>query len=185
MKVVSIGGSPRLEGNTNYLMDQLLEELLSQGIEGEKIVLSQHKVNPCQGHDDCSAFSECPQKDDAAWILDKFRGAEGIVLASPVYFMSLSAQMKAFVDRNNFLYKHNQKIQARCAALISVSAWDGTDEVIGTLTQFIKFSNQSTRIFSTTGHADEIGAIKYQSETIRKTREMGKQLAEVLNGHIM
>ena len=183
MKILAIVGSPRSGGNTSYLVDVTLQEAAKQGLETEKIVLSKYNVNPCQGHENCSAFSECPQKDDAAWILEEFRRAEGIVLASPVYFMSLSAQMKAFVDRNNFLYKHHQNIKARCAALISVSAWDGTEEVIRTLAQFIKFSNQGTRIFSITGHADKPGAIKHQSETVRKTREIGNQMAEVLNAH--
>jgi multimeric flavodoxin WrbA len=180
MKVVAIGGSPRLAGNTNYLLQQVLDELASHGIEAEKITLSQYKVNPCQGHDNCSEFPECPQKDDAGWILDKFARADGILLASPVYFMNLSAQMKAFVDRNNFLYKHGIKIRARCAGLITVAAWEGTDEVITTLTKFIKFSNKNTRVFSITGHADKPGSIQSQAGIVQKAREMGKQMAEAM-----
>ena len=86
MKVVAIGGSPRLQGHTNYLIDQALNELASRGIETEKIVLNEYKIGPCQAHLNCASFSECQQKDDGSWILEKFRQADGVIIASPVYF---------------------------------------------------------------------------------------------------
>jgi len=58
MKLLAIGGSPRLEGNTNYLIDQALEEASKLGAEVSKIVLSQHNLNPCLGHDDCHGSPE-------------------------------------------------------------------------------------------------------------------------------
>jgi multimeric flavodoxin WrbA len=183
MKVVAIGGSPRLDGNTNYLLDRVLDGLASRGIATEKIILSELRVNPCQGHDNCSAFPECLQKDDAGWILDKFSQADGIVLASPVYFRNISAQMKAFVDRSNFFYKHNIKIKASCVGLITVAAWEGTDEVMETLSKFVKFSDRNARVFSVSGYADKPGAIKSQSEIVQRAREMGRQMAEVLNAN--
>jgi len=84
MKVVAIGGSPRLNGNSNYLIDQVLNELASCGIETEKIVLNQYKINPCQAHDNCGELPKCLQQDDAPWILEKFSEADGVIVASPV-----------------------------------------------------------------------------------------------------
>jgi multimeric flavodoxin WrbA len=180
MKVVAIGGSPRLKGNTNYLIDQVLKELSSRGVETEKIVLSKYKINPCLGHDNCASFSECRQKDDAPWILEKFSQADGIILASPVYFVYISAQMKTFVDRNNFLYKHNKKIQARCAGLIAVAAWEGTEEAIKALKNLVTSFNSDTKIFTVTGHEDKLGEIKNQAEVVKQARDMGQQMAEIL-----
>ena len=65
IKVVAIGGSPRLHGNTNYLIDQVLSELTSRGVETEKIVLNEYKISPCQAHENCGSFTECQQQDDA------------------------------------------------------------------------------------------------------------------------
>ena len=65
MKVVAIGGSPRIKGNSNYLIDRVLEELSSCGIEIEKIVLNQYKIGPCQAHDNCHDVKKCLQQDDA------------------------------------------------------------------------------------------------------------------------
>ena len=85
MKILAIVGSPRPEGNTSYLVDQALQEAAARGLETEKIILTQHRVNPCQGHENCASFSACKQDDDAPWILDKFVNADGVILASPVY----------------------------------------------------------------------------------------------------
>ena len=104
MKLLAIVGSPRLNGNTDYLTGQALEEAARLGVETEKIILSQHKVEPCLGHDDCASFDTCVLKDDAAWILESLCEADGVILATPVYYYNASAQMKAFIDRNYFLY---------------------------------------------------------------------------------
>ena len=79
MKILALVGSPRLKGNTNYLVDQALEEATKLGIETEKIVLSDYNVNPCLGHDNCASLDSCLQKDDTAAIQDKFCQADGVV----------------------------------------------------------------------------------------------------------
>ncbi|TET68945.1 MAG: flavodoxin family protein, partial [Dehalococcoidia bacterium] len=117
MKLLAIVGSPRLKGNTNYLVGQALKEAAALGAETEKIVLSQYVVNPCLGHDNCASFDACQQKDDAGWILDRLCQADGVIIATPVYYYNVSAQMKAFIDRNYFLYKHNQKYKARAVGI--------------------------------------------------------------------
>jgi len=71
LKLLAIVGSPRLDGNTNYLVEQALGEAAKLGGQTEKIVLSQYEVNPCLGHEDCASFSSCLQKDDTGWILGR------------------------------------------------------------------------------------------------------------------
>ena len=72
MKIMAIVGSPRLDGNTNYLVDQALAEAEKLGAETEKIVISQYRVSPCLGHDNCASRESCTQKDDAGWIIERF-----------------------------------------------------------------------------------------------------------------
>lgn len=121
MKVVAIGGSPRLNGNSNYLIDQVLNELASRDIETEKIVLNQYKINPCQAHDNCREQLKCLQQDDAPWILEKFSHADGVIVASPVYFGTISAQVKTFMDRSFFLFAHDIEMKAKCFGLIAIA----------------------------------------------------------------
>ena len=120
MKIVAIVGSPRPGGNTSYLVDQALQEVAAQGFEIQKIILSRHRVNPCLGHEQCASFSTCRQDDDAPLILNKFSSADGVILGSPAYYNNMTAQMKAFVDRNYFLYTHRISARALCAGLIVI-----------------------------------------------------------------
>ena len=178
---MAIVGSPRLEGNTNYLVDQALEEAAKVGAQTEKIILSQYQVNPCLGHDDCISFDSCQQTDDTSWILDRFCEADGVILATPVYYYNVSAQMKAFIDRNYFLYKHNQKYKARVAGIIIVAEQMGIEDTLHTLRQFTdEFSIEKNKIFITCGYANRIGDAKNNRHLVGEARKLGRQMAECL-----
>lgn len=179
MKVVAIGGSPRLHGNTNYLIDQILGELASKGIETEKIVLNEYKVGPCQAHDNCASLSECQMKDDGQWILEKFSQADGVILASPVYFGAISAQMKAFMDRSFFLFRHGMGLNAKCAGLIAVAGRRGADEAVEELKKFVRRAEAEVLTLSGNSGAPDIDP-RTQTELIERARDMAQQMAEVL-----
>ena len=63
--VVAVVGSPRTAGNTSYLVDVALDELARRGVAVEKISLGEHRIVPCEGHDDCEDRAACPLSDDA------------------------------------------------------------------------------------------------------------------------
>lgn len=184
MRVVAIGGSPRLNGNSNYLIDQVLKELASRGVETEKIVLNQYKVNPCQAHDNCHELSKCLQQDDAPWILEKFSQADGVIIASPVYFGSISAQVKTFMDRSFFLFAHDIKMKARCFGLIAIAGRMGFDEAIQELKKFVGLPGASdVKVFILKGAAGEPDKhVKDNPELVEEAHKMGRQMAEVLMG---
>ena len=181
MKILAIVGSPRLKGNTNYLVDQALEEAARLGADTEKIVLSQYEVNPCLGHDNCASFESCLQKDDAGWILDKFREADGVILATPVYYYNVPAQMKAFIDRNYFLYKHDQKYKARAVGIIIVAEQIGIEDTLHTLRQFSdEFNVKENGIFSITDYAHKIGDARKNPHLVEEARKLGRQMMQHL-----
>ena len=181
MKLLAIIGSPRPNGNTNYLVDQALEEAARLGIQTEKIILSQYKVNPCLGHDNCASFDSCQQKDDAVWILDKFREADGVILATPVYYYNVSAQMKAFIDRNYFFYKHDQKYKAGAAGIIIVAEQEGIEDTLHTLKQFADELNvKRDRMFIVSGYANKPGDAKKNFPLVEEAQKLGRQMAEIL-----
>ena len=110
-KVLILSSSPRLGGNSDTLCDEFLKGALEAGNEAEKIFLRDKKINYCTGCNTCSRYGKpCPQKDDAAEVIEKMIAADVIVMATPVYFYTMSAQMKTLIDRCCGLYtKMNDK----------------------------------------------------------------------------
>lgn len=99
-KVLILSGSPRKGGNSDALCDEFLRGAAEAGNDAEKIRVSAKKIAPCSGCYFCSDHNgECAHKDDMAEILQKMIDADVLVLASPVYFYSIDAQLKAVIDR--------------------------------------------------------------------------------------
>jgi multimeric flavodoxin WrbA len=182
MKILAIVGSPRPKGNTNYLVDQALEEAEALGAQVTKIELSKYKVSPCLGHDDCSSFDSCTQRDDAEWILDEFLNAHGVILATPVYWYNVSAQMKAFIDRNYFPYRHDLKYRARVVGIIVVAEKEAIDDTLHTLNQFVDwcFDIKKGSKFIVSGYAHELGDARKNRALVEEARELGRQMVASL-----
>jgi multimeric flavodoxin WrbA len=99
-KVLILSSTPRRGGNSDLLCDMFLKGALEAGHESEKIFLGDKALNYCRGCRVCYIRKRaCPQKDDAAEIIDKMVNADVIVLASPVYIYSICAQLKTLLDR--------------------------------------------------------------------------------------
>lgn len=99
MKVLAISASPRKGGNSDVLCDQFLKGASEAGHETEKIQLGNKNITPCVGCYGCRSNHSCVKKDDMKEILQKLIEADVIVLATPVYFYSMDAQMKIMIDR--------------------------------------------------------------------------------------
>lgn len=100
-KVLILSGSPRKGGNSDLLCDEFLRGAQESGNQVEKVFLRSKKVAPCNACYYCkNSGGKCAIPDDMAEILDKMQAADVIVMASPVYFYSIGAQMKAVIDRS-------------------------------------------------------------------------------------
>lgn len=98
--VLILSSTPRRGGNSDRLCDQFMQGALAAGHQVEKIVLKDKDIRYCTGCGVCSELGKpCPQKDDAAAIIEKMVCADVIVMATPVYFYTMSAQMKTLIDR--------------------------------------------------------------------------------------
>lgn len=99
-KVLILSGSPRRGGNSDLLCDEFARGARESGNEVEKIRVAEKKVGYCRACYYCREHGgECAVRDDMADILQKMIDADVIVLASPVYFYSVDAQLKAVIDR--------------------------------------------------------------------------------------
>lgn len=103
--ILILSSSPRRGGNSDTLCDEFLRGAGDAGHTVDKIFLKDKTINYCTGCSTCSMHGKlCPQKDDMSEILDKMVAADIIVMATPVYFYTMSAQMKTLIDRCCGLY---------------------------------------------------------------------------------
>ena len=100
MNILVLSGSPRKGGNTDLLVEAFVKGA-SQKHHVEVVFVHDYKVNPCLDCNACfmSKDNTCAQKDDMSLIYEKMSKADMLVVASPVYFYGLSAQLKAVIDR--------------------------------------------------------------------------------------
>lgn len=100
MKILAFNGSPRPGGNTEILLNETLKPLYEAGHEIKLFNLNSMIIRPCQDCAGCLKTGVCIYKDDAMCeIYDAIREADRIILASPIFFFSVSAQTKAMIDR--------------------------------------------------------------------------------------
>lgn len=99
LNVLSINGSRRKNGNTEHLIESILTSAKKGGLKIESIFLGDYNIGACTGCEGCRSSWECVIKDDFGQIVKKMDEAEGIVLASPTYWYSVTSDMKRFIDR--------------------------------------------------------------------------------------
>ena len=133
-KIVAIYGSPRKQGNTARLLDQAVEGARQGGARVETIRLSRLKMSPCLEIYGCKADGRCVIKDDFQAVYDSLLECSGLMLASPIFFYSVSAQVKIMMDRCQSLWvkkywiggaKFGQKNYCRKGLFIAVGATHG------------------------------------------------------------
>ena len=102
MKTIAICGSQRENGNTEFFMRVVLDELASKGVETEFVSLRGKTIQPCRGCYQCLSAGHCTIEDDFAEVFDKMRAADGILIGSPVYVARPTALMSALLERATF-----------------------------------------------------------------------------------
>nr|WP_321396681.1 flavodoxin family protein [uncultured Desulfobacter sp.] len=104
-KIVLISASPRKGGNSDLLCDEFMHGAAEAGHTAEKIRLADRNIQYCTGCCACiSNQGTCVQPDDMNEIFKKILDADVLVLATPVYFHAMNAQMKTFIDRTCPIY---------------------------------------------------------------------------------
>jgi multimeric flavodoxin WrbA len=141
-KIIAIYGSPRRRGNTATLLKKAIEGARDSGADVEEIVLRDLKISPCLEIYGCLQTGECAIKDDFQMVRDKILNAQGLMLASPVFFYTVSAHTKMLMDRFQSLWvkkywvdkaPRDQQTNNRKALFISVGATKGKKLLDGML----------------------------------------------------
>ena len=179
-KVVAVIGSPRRRGNTATLVEAALEELERGGCECTRIMLADKRIEFCSGHVFCGERA-CPHDDDMAGILEQVYAADGLILATPIYYENVSGQMKTFMDRNATRYYHEQWLAPKVVGLIAVAAESSADDTLAAMRRFVALSNpEELPVVALGGCADKPGEAAQDAELMAKARGLGRSMAERL-----
>jgi multimeric flavodoxin WrbA len=100
MKVLGIFASPRKEGNTELLLEELLKGAEKEGASVERLYLRDFTITPCKECHGCDNTGSCVILDDMEKIYPKLLEADAVVLASPIFFYGVTAWAKALIDRS-------------------------------------------------------------------------------------
>ncbi len=98
-KVIGINGSPRTNGNTTKLVNEILSGAADNGADTQLFDLAEMNIAPCTGCYECKKNGACILDDDMQKLYEQIQSSDAIVLGSPVYMWEMTAQTKAFVDR--------------------------------------------------------------------------------------
>ena len=189
MKVLGIAGSPRRGGNTDLLLGEVMRGATSRGAKGKTIVLNDLKIAPCQHCDACLEKGKCKVEDDMQMVYREMEEADRIVLASPIQFMGVTAQMKAMIDRCQALWARKYVLKQpplgnrrdRKGLFVSVGGrkianlFEPALVTVKTLFRVLDVTYAGEMLFS---GIDEKGSIAKHPDALRQAFLAGQKLVE-------
>ena len=176
MKVLAISASPRRGGNSDVLCDEFLKGAAESGHETEKIRLAEKKIAPCLACYGCAESHVCVRNDDMAAVLEALKTADVIVLASPVYFYSVCAQMKTMIDRCLADYL---AIQDKTFYLIATAAdpqHSAADETLADLRGYLRCLPGAREAGAILGTGTWDKGDVYRHPSLKQAYEMGRSI---------
>ena len=192
VNIIAIYGSPRRNGNSAALLQQAVTGARQEGAHVEEIFLRDYKISPCLEIYNCIKTGECAIRDDFPEILAKVEASDGIMLASPIFFYSVSAHTKIFMDRCQSLWVRKYWIEkqvfgeapeTRKGLFISVGATSGKklfDGAILTVKYFFDVLNAGLWKTILCRGVDRRGEIDKKVDYLAEAFDAGKELAQLL-----
>ena len=192
--VLGIAASPRRGGNSDLLLEQALEGAAQAGAKVERIIAARLKIGPCIACDGCWEAGRCVVQDEYQMVYPKLLAAERIILASPIYFMAISAQGKLLIDRCQCLWARKYVLhqplsptpsgEPRRGALITTA---GHHVEIGfrcaatTMRYFMDVLDAEFARELHAGDVEEKGAIQEHPDILEAAFTLGMRLAQPLS----
>jgi len=188
MNVLIFSGSPRKRGNTETLIDKVVDGIVQNGSTYKVVRLADAKIHPCLGCGGCEKEGMCDIDDEMQSLDTKITAADRIIIASPIYFYGVTAQTKAFVDRCQALWSRKYLLKRRLKGsvpkvgyFLSVAATKG-ERIFEGATLTVQYGLDAME-FSYGGElvvrgVDKRGAIAGIQEELEKATEFGAAVIE-------
>ena len=190
MKVLGLFGSPRRGGNTDLLLEEMLKGAQSKGAEIERIFLSDWDISGCRECRSCDATGNCVIQDQMQQIYSRLMGTDYVILASPIFFYGVTAQVKRMIDRCQALWARKYVLKKspmgkrgamkRKGWFLSVGGSGGEkvfDGAILTVRYFFDALNVEYAGELTFRRIDAKGALKEHPSALKEAFQAGQKLA--------
>jgi len=179
-------GSPRIKGNSDLLLDEALKGAQSQGAEAEKIIVDKLQIAPCREYYGCLKDGNCVIRDDMDGLYPKILDADAIIVTSPIFFYTVSAQLMLLISRCQALWVRkyvlkNMDIPLKKGAFIAVGATKGEKLFDGpklTIKYFFQAINAEYTEELLIRGVDKRGEIKEHPTALADAYVIGKKLAK-------
>jgi multimeric flavodoxin WrbA len=193
IKILGISGSPRRHGNTETLLDAVLEGAREAGADVEKVVLRPLEYASCRGCNACHKTGVCVIKDDLTEVFEKIAAADVLVLASPIYSMGITAEAKGLIDRAQYLwarkfikkdlYYTNDHIRRHKGIFVSTAGlgWENVfDAAFPAITAFFNTTGFEYWDNVIANDMDRYGGITGHPTALAEGREKGRNVVDLL-----
>jgi len=184
MKVVGIVGSPRKNGNTEILTTHTLRAIADEGLDTELIRLADLDIRPCNACMVCQQEERCPIEDDLFPIYLKMKEADGIILASPVYFGSATALMKALMERTGYISRpYGEPFKGKVGGSLVVARRTGQNFTLAQLNFWFQILGMVVpgSTYWNMAFGREKGEVSNDEEGLRTAWNFGKNVAWAVN----
>ena len=179
--ILGIVGSPRIGGNTELVIDEILRGAEEKGAVTEKISLNKLKINPCDGCNVCfkNKNGNCKFEDDFEEVKKKMEKSHAWIIGTPVYWWGPTAITKAFIDR---WYQHNIKSQffKNKRLILVVASGGGSDSysrhVVGMMEDIAKYVGLDFRDRIICTGVSRRGDVKNRPEILERAFNTGKNI---------
>ena len=191
--ILAVYGSPRRKGNTSLLLKQAVQGAKEQGAEVEEVFLRDLKMAPCLEIYGCKKDGRCVIQDDFQGLYDSLLSCNGIMLASPIFFYTVSAHTKILMDRCQSLWVKRYVLEkavrgagerVRKGLFVSVGATSGKKLFEGTLLTvryfFDVFDAELWR-YLLYRSLDFEGDVLNHPEYLQEAYQAGKELAQAVD----
>jgi len=183
-RILVVKGSPREKGNSSLLADQLVEGARSSGAEVEVIILQNLNIQACTACDACLEAPEngCILEDDMQVLYPKLLRADAIAIATPIYWFTMSAQTKLFIDRWYALESpQGNALKGKTFGIILT--YGDTDAVTSGAINAIRSFEDMFRFLKAEvagfvyGSANQAGEVKSQKDLLARAYKLGQKMA--------
>ena len=177
MKVLIVNGSPHRQGNVCVAVNELKKTFMAEGVEVETVDLGIKRVSGCLGCYTCAKLGKCVVDDIVNETADKFKAADGMVVASPVYYSSPNGTLISFLDRLFFSCRFDKRMKV--GASVAVARRGGCSTTFDVLNKYFTISGMpvASSQYWNSVHGGAPGEAVEDAEGLQTMRTLARNMA--------